>query len=130
MLSFPNKIIFDKTIKNFSRSRGFTFISLDFLLTHTSDISHARNVLMKILGQQNLTLYYNSRNILNKLRYTYGYSEVDLHPRIDIVVDPKGIILRAKVFTHVDTIYTVQTKISEEFCKKITSDKSIVLQKA
>jgi small-conductance mechanosensitive channel len=129
MVSFPNKIIFDKSIKNFSRSHGFTFISLDFLLTHTSDIDHARNILMEILGQQDLTLYYNSRSVLNKLRYTYGYNEDDLHPRIDVIVDAKGIILRAKVFSHVETMYTLQTKISEEFCKRIFSEPSVELQK-
>jgi len=129
MVSFPNKIIFDKTIKNFSRAHGFTFISLDFLLTHTSDIDHARNILMEILGQQDLTLYYNSRSVLNKLRYTYGYSDADLHPRIDVVVDNKGVILRAKVFTHIETMHTMQTKISEEFCKRIMTDDIIALQK-
>jgi small-conductance mechanosensitive channel len=49
MVSFPNKIIFEKTIKNFSRAHGFTFISLDFIVTHESDIDRAREVLMGII---------------------------------------------------------------------------------
>jgi len=49
MVSFPNKIIFDKTIRNLSRAHGFTFISLDFILTHQSNIDRAREVLMGII---------------------------------------------------------------------------------
>jgi small-conductance mechanosensitive channel len=49
MVSFPNKIIFDKTIKNYSRAHGFTFVSLDFIVTHESDIDRAREVLMGII---------------------------------------------------------------------------------
>ena len=89
MVSFPNKVIFDKTITNFSRAHGFTLISLDFLLTHTSDIDRAREVMMDVIGQDDLTLYYNSRSVINKLRYSYGYSEEDLHPRIDVIIEQK-----------------------------------------
>ena len=129
MVSFPNKIIFDKTIKNFSRAHGFTFISLDFILTHESDIDRAREVLMWIIGRQDLTLYYNSRSVLNKLRYTYGYNETDLHPRIDVIIETKGIILRAKVFAHVEDILDMRTKISEAFCRKIQLEKNVMFQK-
>jgi small-conductance mechanosensitive channel len=129
MVSFPNKIIFDKTIKNFSRAHGFTFISLDFILTHESDIDRAREVLMWIIGRQDLTLYYNSRSVLNKLRYTYGYNEADLHPRIDVIIETKGIILRAKVFAHVEDILDMRTKISEAFCRKIQLEKNVMFQK-
>ncbi|MEI6711509.1 MAG: mechanosensitive ion channel domain-containing protein [bacterium] len=129
MVSFPNKIIFEKTIKNFSRAQGFTFISIDFILTHESNIDRAREILMDIIGQQDLTLYYNSRSILNKLRYTYGYDDADLHPRVDVVIDTKGIILRAKVFVHVENIVDMRSKISEEFCKKIQPEKDVILQK-
>ena len=104
-------------------------ISLDFLLTHTSDIDRAREVLMEVIGQDDLTLYYTSRSVVNKLRYSYGYSEEDLHPRIDVIVEPKGILLRAKVFTHVENILDIQTKISEDFCKKIQAEEKIELQK-
>lgn len=119
MVSFPNKIIFDKTIRNYSRSHGFTFISLDFVITHKSNIDRAREVLMEVIGQQDLTLYYKSRSIINKLRYTYGYNDADLHPRVDVIVDTSGIILRAKVFVHIEKDLDMRTKISEEFCKKI-----------
>lgn len=129
MVSFPNKVIFDKTITNFSRAHGFTLISLDFLLTHTSDIDRAREVLMDVIGQDDLTLYYSARSVVNKLRYAYGYDDADLHPRIDVIVEPKGIILRAKIFTHVENILDIQTKISEDFCKKIQTEKMVELQK-
>jgi len=129
MVSFPNKIIFDKTITNLSRAHGFTLISLDFLLTHTTDIDRAREVLMDVIGQDDLQLYYNSRSVVNKLRYSYGYSEEDIHPRIDVIIEPKGIMLRAKVFTHVDNILDIQTKISEDFCKKIQTEEKVELQK-
>jgi len=130
MVSFPNKIIFEKTIKNFSRAHGFTFISLDFILTHESNIDRAREVLMGIIWQQDLTLYYNSRSVLNKLRYTYGYDDADLHPRIDVIVDPKGVIIRAKVFAHIEDVFDMRTKISESFCKKIQAEDTVKLQKA
>ncbi len=129
MVSFPNKVIFDKTVKNLSRSHGYTFMSVDFIITHESNIDHAREVLMSIIGQQDLTLYYNSRRVLNKLRYTYGYDESDLHPRIDVIVEPKGIILRAKIFVHVEEMYTMRTRISEEFCRKIQKEKDVVFQR-
>jgi hypothetical protein len=67
--------------------------------------------------------------VLNKLRYTYGYDESDLHPRIDIIVDTDGITLRAKVFTHVGEILNMRSKISEDFCKKVQLEKDVVLQK-
>lgn len=40
-------------------------------MTHDSNIDRAREVLMSVIGQQDLTLYYNSRSVINKLRYTY-----------------------------------------------------------
>jgi hypothetical protein len=102
---------------------------LDFIVTHESDIDRAREVLMGIIWQQDLTLYYNSRSVLNKLRYTFGYNDADLHPRIDVIVDTKGIILRAKVFAHVEEVLDMRSKISEEFCKKIQLEKDVMLQK-
>lgn len=129
MVSFPNKIIFDKTIKNYSRAHGFTFVSLDFIMTHESNIDRAREVLMGIIWQQDLTLYYRSRSVINKLRYTYGYNDADLHPRIDVIIDPKGVILRAKVFAHIEDVFDMRTKISESFCKKIQAEDTVKLQK-
>jgi hypothetical protein len=98
-------------------------------VTHESDIDRAREVLMGIIWQQDLTLYYRSRSVINKLRYTYGYNDTDLHPRIDVIIDLKGVILRAKIFAHVGDIFDMRTKISESFCKKIQAEDNVRLQK-
>gem|GEM_PF-3136100 len=36
-----------------------------------------------------------------------------------MIVDSTGIVLRAKIFVHIENVFDMRTKISEEFCKKI-----------
>ncbi|MCB9807337.1 mechanosensitive ion channel family protein [Candidatus Peribacteria bacterium] len=49
MISFPNKTIFEKNIKNWSHGSDFLLMSLDFLLDYGSDIERAKEVLMEVV---------------------------------------------------------------------------------
>ncbi len=54
MISFPNKTIFEKNIKNWSRGDGFVMITFEFILSHESDVVRARELLMEIIGVKDL----------------------------------------------------------------------------
>jgi hypothetical protein len=84
LVSFPNKSIFEKNIKNWSRTGGYVMIHFEFLLTYDSDVEKARNILMQIIGARDLAPYYHAKREIEALKNMYGYLEHDLHPQINI----------------------------------------------
>jgi len=82
VISFPNKTIFEKNIKNWSHGSDFLLISMDFLLDYTSDIARAKEVLMEVVGYKSMPMYYNSQREINFFKSIYNFTDDDLKPQI------------------------------------------------
>jgi small-conductance mechanosensitive channel len=128
MISFPNKTIFEKNIKNWSRWDGFVMITFEFILSHESDVVRARELLMEVIGEKDLWIYYHERREIARLKSTFGYSDNDIRPQINVSNDPRGIILRAKVLVHFDKRVSEQSRISEEFSIRVQQEKNIEMR--
>lgn len=115
ILTFPNKFIFDNPIKNYSRSGGYTIATVDIVITHDSDAQKARDILMNIIGKDDIKMFYQSHRVIRKLKSIYHYNDKDLHPRIDVIIDTRGTILRARIFTHTDSIHQLESQIALDF---------------
>lgn len=128
IISFPNKTIFEKNIKNWSRGSDFSLMSLDFLLTHKSDIKRAKELLMQVVGSRELSLYYSSRRDLKLLKSTYGYTDEDLKPQIHTVVEPRGTNLRVRILVHVKDRLSEQSRIMESFSTLVQKEENVEMR--
>lgn len=128
MISFPNKTIFEKNIKNWSRGDGFVMITFEFILSHESDVVRARELLMEIIGVKDLWVYYHERKDIERLKSIFGYSDNDIHPQINIANDPRWVMLRAKVLVHFHKRIAEQSRISEEFVMRVQKEKNIEIR--
>ncbi len=128
IISFPNKTIFEKNIKNWSRGSDFSLMSLEFLLTHTSNIEKAKEMLMKVVYQKDISLYYQFRREIATFKNTFGYSDDDLKPQIHVMVEPRGIMLRIRVLVHVKNKLTEQARIMESFTELVQKQSDIAFR--
>lgn len=103
-------------------------MSLDFLLTHDSDISRAKELLMEVVGSKELALYYSSRRELRLLKNTYGYTDEDLKPRIDVMTDSRGLTLRVRILIHVKDRLAEQSRITEEFATLVQQEEKVAMR--
>ena len=103
-------------------------ITFEFLLTHESDIARARELLMNVVGERDLSSYYHDRKEISHLKSNFGYTDNDVRPQINITNDPRGIILRAKVLVHFNERLAEQSRISEEFTLRVQKEKSVSLR--
>lgn len=64
-------------------------MSLEFLMTHTSNTEKAKEILMKVVYKKDLSLYYQFRKEILVFKNTFGYSDDDLKPQIHVMVEPR-----------------------------------------
>lgn len=129
IISFPNKTIFEKSIKNWSHGSDFLMISSDFLLTYESDIEAAKEILMEVVGYNALPQYYSSRKEINLFKSIYNFTDADLKPQIHVLTDHRGIILRVRNLVHMKDRFVEQSRIAETFISRIQKSKNIAMGK-
>lgn len=130
IISFPNKTIFEKSIKNWSHGSDFLMLSNDFLLTYESDIAAAKELLMEVVGYNALPQYYSSRKEINLFKSIYNFTDADLKPQIHVLTDDKGIILRVRNLVHMKDRFAEQSRIAETFISRVQQSKNIAMWKA
>jgi small-conductance mechanosensitive channel len=114
-------------VKNWSRGSDFSLMTIDFLLTHQSNIEKAKQLLLD-LTRENRKLYDESHTELNAFKNTYKYGDEDLDSQIHVVSDPRGIILRVRVLVHVQDKLREESRIMEEFSAIIQKQKDIAFR--
>lgn len=129
IISFPNKTIFEKSIKNWSHGSDFLMISNDFLLTYESDIEAAKEILMEVVGYNALPQYYSSRKEINLFKSIYNFTDADLKPQIHVLTDHRGIILRVRNLVHMKDRFVEQSRIAETFISRVQKSKNIAMGK-
>lgn len=115
-------------MKNWSRGSDFSLMTLDFLLTHQSDIERAKKLLLDVVCAKANNLYEQSRQELGTFKSTYKYTDKDLEPQVHIVSDPRGIILRVRVLVHVQDKLSEQSRIMEDFSTAVQKESSIAFR--
>lgn len=128
IISFPNKTIFEKNIKNWSRGSDFSLMTIDFLLTHDSNIERAKKLLLDVVCIEEKNLYEASRSELRTFKSTYKYTDADLEPQVHVVSDPRGILLRVRVLVHVQDKLSEQSRIMEDFSTAVQKEKTIAFR--
>ncbi len=103
-------------------------MSLEFLLTHTSNIEKAKEMLMKVVYQKDISLYYQFRREIAVFKNTFGYSDDDLKPQIHVMVEPRGIMMRVRVLVHVRDKLTEQARIMESFTQLVQKESDIAFR--
>ena len=128
IVTFPNKIIFEDHIRNFSKMYRFTYIIIDFLLEDGSDVEAARKALYDAIYESIEKDIEDARKNLPNLQTKFGITEEQIQPQIFIEPDPKGILLRGKYFCRLDSRHKSRTEITRHFLEKIKNIPSITLR--
>ncbi len=128
IVSFPNKVIFDKNIKNWSHGSSLSLMTMDFLLEYKSNIKKAKEILMQVAGSRDLKFFYESRSEVKKLKSTYWYSDDDLRPQVHAFPDPRWIVLRLKVLVHLSDRISEQSRIMQEFIARVQKEKTVSMR--
>ena len=123
IISFPNKNIFEKNVKNWSRGSDLSLMSVEFLLTHESNVEHAKEILTHILEKDQASERVHA-NEINAFKNMFHYGDDDIIPKIHITIEPRGIMLRARILVHVEDKISEQNSLTESFIEalKETSD--------
>ena len=129
IISFPNKTIFEKSIKNWSHGSDFLMISNDFLLSYDSDIATAKELLMEVVWYNALPQYYKSRKEINLFKFIYNFTDEDLKPQIHVLTDNKWITLRVRNLVHMKDRFAEQSRIVETFISRVQKEKKVSMAK-
>lgn len=87
--SFPNKKIFERSIKNVWKQKGWIFISTDFLMEAKSDITLAKKTLLETMKevstQEKFSQPMSQKSFLKK----FGHTEETLKPQVFLEIRPQ-----------------------------------------
>ena len=124
--SFPNKIIFERSVKNISKQKGWIFITTDFLLSAKSDIVLAKKLLMETMNEvvsqsQKFTQAPAHKWFLKK----FGHTEETLKPQVFMEIRPQGVLLRGKIPVLWGERHLLRTEVVESFVEKTRKRKMI-----
>lgn len=123
--SFPNKKIFESSIKNIWKQKGWIFISTDFLMETKSDIELAKKILIEVMNgvsiQEKFSQPLSQKSFLKK----FWHTEESLKPQVFLEIRPQWVLLRGKVPVMWGERHMMRTEIIERFAKKTQKLRSI-----
>ncbi len=126
--TFPNKAVFEKSIKNISKINGWIYITIDIILDKTSSISLSKKILLEsmreVLKNDKYSLPSESRAPFKR----YGITEDHMHPEIFLDIKPQGIFLRWKVFVYWPERHGIRSDIVELFFERSQKEKTVVIK--
>lgn len=128
VINFPNRLIFEQHIRNFSKMYRFMFIMVDYMLERDSEVEIARNELEEAIKEEVAKDIEEARKNLPNLQAKFGISEDQIMPRIFVEPDPKGLLLRGKYFCRLDSRHMSRTNITMNFLKRIQKYPEIKLR--
>lgn len=126
--SFPNKKIFERSIKNVWKQKGWIFISTDFLMEAKSDITLAKKTLLETMKevstQEKFSQPMSQKSFLKK----FGHTEETLKPQVFLEIRPQWVLLRGKVPVIWGERHQMRSEIVEKFIDKVRKNKAIVFR--
>lgn len=123
--SFPNKAIFEKSIKNISKINNWIYITVDFLLQTSSSIPKSKTALLEVMNEVVAHEKYSSPFEARAPFKKYGIQEQNMHPQIFLDIKPQGIFLRGKVFVYWPERHSMRSEIVEAFFERAQKEKAI-----
>lgn len=123
--SFPNKAVFEKSIKNISKINNWIYITVDFLLDKKSSIPKAKTLLLEVMNEVINHEKYSSPFEARAPFRKYGITEANMHPQIFLDIKPQGIFLRGKIFVYWAERHDIRSEIVEMFFNNAQKDDSI-----
>jgi small-conductance mechanosensitive channel len=128
IINFPNRLIFEQHIRNFSKMFRFMFIMVDYMLEKDSDTEIAKNELEEAIKEEMVKDIDEARKNLPNLQAKFGISEDQIMPQVFVEPDPKGLLLRGKYFCRLDSRHMSRTNITMNFLKRIQKYPNIQLR--
>lgn len=125
--TFPNKKIFEEPIHNWSKKYNFTYIPLEFYLDQKTNVEKARKILFECIEKHNQESFERAQAKYNTLKREFKYTEEQIGPQTFLEIDPRGYLLRGKVFVDIDLRQEVRTNIIQEFSQRAQKEKDIKL---
>lgn len=122
---FPNKKIFDSTIKNSSRLESWWYATIDFYLDPTSDVILGKEKLMQAISEVLSTGNFRSPTSHKSFFKKYGYTDKSLQPQVFLRTDSQGILLRGKIFALASDRGDIHSQIVEKFLTLIRNTQDI-----
>ncbi len=123
--SFPNKKIFERSIKNIWKQKWWIFISTDFLLEAKSDVILAKKILLESMNavamQDKFTQATAHKTFLKK----FGHADEALKPQVFLEIRPQWILLRWKIPVMWWERHMMRTEVVERFVDKIRKTKGV-----
>ena len=126
--SFPNKAIFEKSIKNISKINNWIYITVDFLLNTSSSISKSKSILLEVMQEVVVQEKYSSPFDARAPFRKYGIQDTGMHPQIFLDIQPQGIFLRGKVFVYWPERHEIRSEIVEAFFERAQKESSVVVR--
>lgn len=126
--TFPNKAVFEKSIKNISKINGWIYITIDIILDKTSSITLSKKILLESMQHVLQDDKYSSPADSRAPFKRYWITEDHMHPEIFLDIKPQGIFLRWKVFVYWPERHWVRSDIVELFFECSQKEKSVVIK--
>lgn len=124
-LSFPNKTIFEASVKNYSRLNSWLYLWVDFFLDATSDIAEAKTKLKEVLDEVYSSEKFRSPLHNKSFFKKMGYAESAIHPQIFLEARPQGVLLRGKLMTLLLERHDIRSFIIEKFLSSVRENPDI-----
>lgn len=128
IITIPNKMMFEKEIKNFSTMFRFTWVMFDFLLEKNSNVQKVKMLLLEIINELIKEDIEEISKNLPSLARIYNISEETIKPDIFVDLEEKGIRISVKFFCRLPQRHSLRSKISEIFLERIAQEKDIHLR--
>lgn len=126
--SFPNKAIFEKSIKNISKINNWIYITIDFLLDKSSSVPKSKALLLDVMNEVITHEQYSSPFEARAPFRKYGITEANMHPQIFLDIKPQWIFFRGKVFVYWPERHDIRSEIVEKFFERAQKDSSIQIK--
>lgn len=128
LMTFPNKMIFETEISNFSKMYRFTYIMIDFLFERGSNMQTAKQLLEKAIEEENAHDAEEAEKNLRNLQMKFGITAEQIKPQLFVEPDARGILLRGKYFCRLHNRHQSRSAITENFLQKLDLEKDIKLR--
>lgn len=126
--TFPNKLIFETSLNNLWKYGGWTFISVECMITYGSDIEQARILLFdsmtEVCSSPDFTRAIDMKARLKKL----GIPEKNQVPQVFVDVKTQGIFMRGKILVMWNERHEIRNRTVIAFTKKVKDTPSVELR--
>ena len=124
-LSVPNKRIFEEPVWNWSKMRNLTYIAIEFFLEQDSNIKKAEEMLRKAITEENQESFELAEKCSGYLKKYCDIDEEKRNPKVFLQMDPRGIMIRGKVFVDMRIRHRIRSNIIRNFIEKVQQTNDI-----